>query len=197
MKRCGPIGAVAIVWSSDFAMHGRVEECSTSEVATRWRLRFAAVSRAQLRSAVSFAPNQGCFRDSRRYRSRQSFRAGKLDEAETAFNQVISASKGLPTCPTKPALIFRTTSSGWRSRSAKRYLIPVPSNQRRYLISLITDYRLPITARLPALGLLKQSAHLFIGYLIKFLVPFSYSEEHARRHVGDNFIYFAAQIVNG
>ena len=41
--------AVALVRSANAAMHGRIKEYSTPDAATRWRLLFGAVSRAQLR----------------------------------------------------------------------------------------------------------------------------------------------------
>jgi len=45
-----PQNAVALAWSANAAMHGRIEEYSTLGAATRWRLRFGAVPCEQLRA---------------------------------------------------------------------------------------------------------------------------------------------------
>ena len=50
LVRTGSENAVALAWSANAAMPGRIEEYSTPEAATRWRLRFGAVPCEQLRT---------------------------------------------------------------------------------------------------------------------------------------------------
>ena len=62
-----PQNAVALTWSANAAMHGRIEEYSTPDAATRWRLRFgASIERVAPFQSLSLTA-RGTSRDNRRY----------------------------------------------------------------------------------------------------------------------------------
>ena len=62
-----PQNAVALTWSANAAMHGRIEEYSTADAATRWRLRFgASIERVAPFQSLSLTA-RGTSRDNRRY----------------------------------------------------------------------------------------------------------------------------------
>jgi hypothetical protein len=56
--------------------------------------------------------------------------------------------------------------------------------------------RLLITGLPPLFRFLQQSTHLFIRYLVKFLIPFANAEEQARSHVCHDLVRFTSQVVN-